>query len=112
MRYKIVSEQSIEKLQASVGELLKVGWQPQGGITFHDYDFLQVVTHPENDPTPLELEWLLNEIGDRLERTYPILAIPEEDLTEDQKVERQEFVVALAESFAAIARSKSEKDSD
>lgn len=112
MRYRIVSEQSIEALEKSVAELLEVGWQPQGGIAFHDYDILQVVTHPEDGPTPLEIEQVQNQIAERLVRVYPILAIPEQDLTDQQENERQELLAMLTRTLDAIQDSKSEKDSD
>jgi len=113
MRYQIVSEQSIEKLEDSVSALLETGWQPQGGITCHDYDFYQVLTHPEDNITPLEIKQIQSEFAERLAQVNPVFAIPEQELTEQQRAERQEFWATLVKSFREATKdSKSEKDSD
>lgn len=106
MRYKIVSEQSIEKLTETVGDLLGEGWRPQGGITCHDYDFYQVLTHSRDTLTPSEQA----EIMEGLSRAY---AIPDSELNEEQRTVRQEVTDVLREAVLDLReRQKSEKGPD
>ena len=113
MRYKIISEQDTEKLEEAVQALLDQGWEIRGGLTYDGAGtFYQVVTNPKFVLTSSEQ----TDIDERMNHIQSILAIPDDQLSEQQKADRQRLTETLAEVFASVeeranaVRSKNESD--
>lgn len=48
--YRIINEGSIADLEGRVNQMLEVGWEPLGGATLQEGEWIQTLTRPVKSP--------------------------------------------------------------